>query len=162
MTNKITAFAQLVEKQQIENLIEMGYKPDSDFRNSKTSVVSGRKFTKVNIGSSGRYMVEMETGNIFGVKGYGQVHRGHFYGTVDTTNEYFWGDYYPERLASPLPKQGSSFIPKLTHAPEAKTTHVGAGSGPERPERETIADGLAATAFLNQPPVEPAYLAQVA
>jgi hypothetical protein len=162
MKDKIAAFAKLVEEQQIQYLIGMGYKADSNFRNAKTQVLPGKKFAKVNIGDSGRYMVEMSTGNIFGTKGYGQVHRGHFYGTVDTINEYFWGEYYPERLASPLPKQGSSFIPKLTHAPEVKTTHVGAGAGPERPEREMLAAGADATAFLNRSPVEPANLAQVA
>jgi hypothetical protein len=45
------------------------------------------------------------------------IHKGHFYGTVDTTADYFWGNYYPERLSTPLPKQKYS-IPTLTFAPE--------------------------------------------
>lgn len=161
MKDKIAAFAKLVEDQQIQNLRDKRLDCEANIKNARTSVKTGKKFAKVDVGTSSRYMVEMSTGNIFGTKGYGQVHRGHFYGTVDTINEYFWGEYYPERLASPLPKQGSSFIPKLTHAPEVKTTHVGAGAGPERPEREMLAAGADATAFLNRPPVEPANLAQV-
>ncbi len=38
-------------------------------------------------------MVENETGNIYGIKAYGVIHKGHFYGTLDTINLYFWGEY---------------------------------------------------------------------
>ena len=32
---------------------------------------------------SGLFMVEIETGAIYGIKAYGKVHRGHYYGTVE-------------------------------------------------------------------------------
>ena len=53
----------------------------------------GRKYANVDVGMSGRYMVELATGNIYGIKGYGVIHRGHHYGTLDTINEYEWGEY---------------------------------------------------------------------
>lgn len=56
-------------------------------------IVPGIKYTKINIGDSGKYMVENETGKIFGIKAYGVIHRGHQYGTLDTINEWWWGDY---------------------------------------------------------------------
>ena len=60
---------------------------------SVTKVVPGKKYTKIDVGSSGKYMVVNETGEIFGVKAYGVIHKGHRYGTLDTMNEFYWGDY---------------------------------------------------------------------
>ena len=47
---------------------------------------------KVDVGNSGKYMVDAE-GNIFGIKAYGVIHRGHSYGTLDTIEDYNWGGY---------------------------------------------------------------------
>jgi len=116
MKNKIIVFAALVEAETITHLKQAGVSCEANLKNAKTSIKEGSKYTKVDIGTSGRYMVEMSTGNIFGIKGYGTIHRGHFYGTVDTTADYFWGGYYPERKSSPLPKQKWT-IPALTFAP---------------------------------------------
>jgi len=60
----------------------------------------GQKYIKIDIGSSGKYMVEGLTGNIYGIKAYGVIHRGHQYGTLDTINQYFWGDYTAQRRAN--------------------------------------------------------------
>lgn len=54
---------------------------------------TGRKYVNVDVGMSGRYMVELATGTIFGIKAYGVIHRGHSYGTLDTINNWDWGDY---------------------------------------------------------------------
>lgn len=53
----------------------------------------GRKYCNVDVGRSGKYMVELATGAIYGIKGYGVVHRGHYYGTLDTVDQYYWGEY---------------------------------------------------------------------
>jgi hypothetical protein len=59
--------------------------------------VPGKRYTKIDVGPtnnwSGRYMVESDTGRIFGIKGYGVIHRGHYYGTLDTIHDFFWGAY---------------------------------------------------------------------
>lgn len=57
-------------------------------------VIPGPKYAKVNAGrGSGRYMVVNATGEIFGIKGYGVIHRGHPYGTLDTVDAFDWGGY---------------------------------------------------------------------
>ena len=58
----------------------------------KANIIEGKKYTKVDIGGSGKYMIDRE-GNIFGIKAYGVIHRGHHYGTRETVNDYYWGGY---------------------------------------------------------------------
>jgi hypothetical protein len=62
----------------------------------------GKKYTKVDRGPehnmSGFLMIDNETGEIFGIKGYGVVHKGHRYGTLATAGEWYWGEYGPRRL----------------------------------------------------------------
>lgn len=119
MNDKIQAFGALVESEQRARMAAQNSPQNVIDIHAKVTIKSGQKYTKVDVGTSGKYMVEMATGNIFGIKGYGQVHKGHFYGTVDTTAEFSWGEYYPERKATPLPKQSANWsIPKLTFAPE--------------------------------------------
>ena len=55
-------------------------------------VKPGRKYVNVDIGGSGKYMVTPE-GEIYGIKAYGVIHRGHFFGTLATVNNYYWGEY---------------------------------------------------------------------
>ena len=59
----------------------------------------GRKYANVDVGSSGRYMVELATGAIYGIKGYGVIHRGHYYGTLDTIADWDWSDYRAQAAA---------------------------------------------------------------
>jgi hypothetical protein len=92
MHEKIKQFAELLEKQQIERLKKDNLGCEANIINVKVSIKEGKKYTKVNIGHSGRYMVDRE-GNIFGIKAYGVIHHGHYYGTLDTINQYYWGDY---------------------------------------------------------------------
>jgi hypothetical protein len=120
MRNKILAFATLVQVQTLERLVAGGLDCQANKDNAKTHIHEGKKYTRVDIGSSGRYMVENSTGHIFGIKAYGAIHKGHFYGTVETTADYFWGNYYPKRLATPLPegRSRSTSCPALTFAPQ--------------------------------------------
>jgi hypothetical protein len=59
------------------------------------SVRRGNVYTKIDRGTSGYLMVEMATGNIYGIKAYGKVHKGHAYGTLGTAGEWFWGECSP-------------------------------------------------------------------
>jgi len=101
-TEKLTLFAALVESQQSERLKVDGLGCQCNQDNAKTTVRPAAKYAKVDIGSSGRFMVVNETGEIFGIKGYGVIHRGHPYGTLDTTSEWYWGDYQPRKLEGAL------------------------------------------------------------
>lgn len=58
-----------------------------------THILPGKKYTKIDVGHSGKYMVVNDTGEIFGIKAYGVIHKGHRYGTLDTINEWHWGEY---------------------------------------------------------------------
>jgi hypothetical protein len=64
----------------------------------------GRTYTKIDAGTSGFVMVDNATGEIFGIKGYGRVHPGRRYGTLDTAARWYWGEYYPRKLT----ERGSS------------------------------------------------------
>jgi len=46
------------------------------------SIKQGRKYDKVDVGSSGKYMVEKSTHQVYGIKAYGVIHRGHYFGTL--------------------------------------------------------------------------------
>ena len=64
--------------------------------NWNVNVHVGKKYTRVDVGSSGRYIVINNTGEIFGIKAYGVIHKGHRYGTLDTIADWYWGGYVAE------------------------------------------------------------------
>ncbi len=88
---KVQRFAEILESQVIAELRRQKLDCEANIANARVSVKPRRKFTCVDVGSSGRYMVENETGRIYGIKGYGRVHLGHYYGTLDTVDAWFWG-----------------------------------------------------------------------
>ena len=91
MNEKIEKLAKIIENQQIQVLKER----NSYCEAKKVKIVSGRKYTKIDVGNSGFIMIENSSGNIFGIKAYGVVHKGLSYGNLDTINNYFWGNFYP-------------------------------------------------------------------
>ena len=117
MNDLINTFAQLVETDTKAQLKANGLDCEANIQNANTTVKPGKKYTKVNIGYSGRYMIENSTGNIYGIKGYGVIHKGHFYGHLNDMNNWFWGHYYPQHKTAPIPTNVNG-IPKTTTAPE--------------------------------------------
>lgn len=95
----VNEFAELVLKQQRERITRDYSQWQADAET--VEVILGRVYTKVNLGPahnmSGKFMIEIATGRIYGIKGYGQVHKGRFYGTLDTVDEWDWSDYSPDR-----------------------------------------------------------------
>jgi hypothetical protein len=93
--NTIEAFAALVQKERTEQVRKQYQALDAEDY-GQVFIVPGRKYTKIDVGPegnrSGRYMVD-EAGNIYGIKGYGVVHKGHRYGTLDTIHKWYWGGY---------------------------------------------------------------------
>ena len=89
-------FAALVLEQTQERL-RADYPASPQWEWERVSVKPGPKYTKVDIGPegnmSGKYMIENATGRIFGIKGYGVVHKGHQYGSLDTVSDWYWGGY---------------------------------------------------------------------
>ena len=88
----IKEFAVKLEREQKERLQQDRLNCQANLDNCKVTIKEGNKYTKVDVGSSGKYMIDKE-GNIFGIKGYGVIHRGYHFGTLDTINEYNWGNY---------------------------------------------------------------------
>lgn len=93
---KIQEFADLVDAQTAMSLIRRGY--SDQIESNRVTVKFGKKYARVDVGSSGRYMVDRE-GNIFGIKGYGVVHPRRRYGNLDSLNAWDFGDYHPRQRA---------------------------------------------------------------
>ena len=100
---QLETFRAMLEAAQLARLTADGMLPDLAKIFSQGAVKVGRKYANVDIGAdghrSGRYMVDLATGEIFGVKGYGVIHRGHGYGTLATIHRWNWGGY----TATPAP-----------------------------------------------------------
>lgn len=94
---KIEQLATLIETQGQERLKQDKLDCEGNLKNAVTSVKLGNKYTKIDVGTSGRYMIDSD-GNIFGIKAYGVIHRGHHYGTLETMDKYYWGDYTAKRI----------------------------------------------------------------
>ncbi len=92
MKEKLKQFAELLEKEQIDKLHKDNLACEANIRNSRVSIKEGKKYAKVDVGSSGKYMVDKE-GNIWGIKAYGVIHKGHQYGTLNTIHDWAWGGY---------------------------------------------------------------------
>ena len=94
---KIQALADLLQKQQRERIAARYSQEQAD--TEAAQVVHGKAYAKVNVGPvhnmGGKLMVDYQTGVIYGIKGYGQVHKGNRYGTLDTIGQWYWGEYYP-------------------------------------------------------------------
>lgn len=112
---KIMGFAVLLQEQQRERF-EREYPglmlQERADQATKTAVHIGKRYARVDVGTSGKYMVEMDSGNIYGIKAYGVIHRGHPYGNLDTIHEWDWSGY----TAVPLPPVTYPAIPQDTLA----------------------------------------------
>jgi hypothetical protein len=87
---------------------------------SLVTVHFASKYARVDVGRSGRYMVELSTGNIFGIKSYGTIHRGHKYGNVRDTSGWDLSEYVPFRrgvgkVNDPTGSAASRFDPWPPH-----------------------------------------------
>jgi hypothetical protein len=98
LADKIEAFATMVEVEQFARLASEGMTLEVHRPNYTVRIRPGAKYIKVDVGFSGKYMVEISTGNIFGIKAYGQIHRGHAYGNLDTIAAWDWSGYVGRKL----------------------------------------------------------------
>lgn len=97
--NKLEKFTEKLEKEQAKEVKSRfpALNAEAVMRYSKVIVKPGRKYTKVDVGTSGKFMID-ENENIFGIKGYGMINKKKQYGTLDTINEWCWGGYTPEEI----------------------------------------------------------------
>ena len=92
MDAKLQKLAELISIQTRETFVHRGFSAAVHERSFEVQIKPGKKYTKVDVGASGKYMVDSE-GNIFGIKAYGVIHTGKRYGTLDTIDQFYWGDY---------------------------------------------------------------------
>ncbi len=96
----IQELADLILIQSREVLRAKSY--DSQVDGYRVEVIAGPKYTRIDRGPghniSGFLMVVNTTGEIFGILAYGKVNRKKQYGTLETVNQWFWGEYRPKRL----------------------------------------------------------------
>lgn len=95
MNDKIKAFGARLEADTKARRVAEFKEATLEYLNAyaKVNIKPGKKYTKVDIGGSGKYMVDLSDGAIYGIKAYGVIHKGHQYGTLDTIDDWFWGDY---------------------------------------------------------------------
>lgn len=92
---KLEALAALIQAETHDELCKRYPEQAREFwaKDAATRIKYGRKYANVDVGTSGKYMVDLATEEIFGVKAYGVIHRGHKFGTLDTIHEWRWGGY---------------------------------------------------------------------
>jgi hypothetical protein len=99
---KVQALADLILEQSRKRIAAQHSQWQADAE--KVEVKPGPKYTKIDRGPqhnmSGMLMIENATGEVYGIKGYGKVHKGHHYGNLDTTGQWYWGEYYPRQRAT--------------------------------------------------------------
>ena len=94
---KLQLLCDKITEQRKEFLTIRGLGCEANLLNAKAIYRVKRKYTYIDIGQSGKYMINKDN-EIFGIKAYGVIHNGHFYGTLDTIDHYYWGDYTAKRI----------------------------------------------------------------
>ncbi len=101
---KLQAFCAILEQQQRNRFACDCNGPAIEQRMAQacsTHYHIGKRWARVDVGSSGKYMVDLTTQEIVGIKAYGVPHLGHHYGTLDTLADWDWSGYHA-RPASPV------------------------------------------------------------
>lgn len=82
----IEEFAKRVQEGEQASLRRVGMACEVNLANCVTEVKPGRKWTKVNVGHSGKFMIDL-TGRIYGVKAYGVPNLRRYFGTLDNPSD---------------------------------------------------------------------------
>jgi hypothetical protein len=77
----IQEIAQRITEAEKASLIRADLACEANIQNTETHIHQGRKWTRLDVGQSGRYMINQE-GQIYGIKAYGVPHLGHPFGTL--------------------------------------------------------------------------------
>ena len=78
----VQEFAAKIQEAEQASLVKADLACEANMQNAITRVKPGRKWTKVDVGYSGKYMINPE-GDIYGIKAYGVPHMGHYYGNLN-------------------------------------------------------------------------------
>lgn len=95
-TEKLERFRERVTREQTERARKQypTMPEECILRDCVATVRPGKRWIKVDVGTSGKFMIDQD-GAIYGIKGYGVPHLGHHYGTLDTLDAWYWGEFRP-------------------------------------------------------------------
>jgi len=96
---KLQLLCDKITDQSRERLQIDGLSCETNLLNAKAKYIVKKKYIYIDVGGSGKYMVNKQ-GEIFGIKAYGVIHLGHFYGNLDTIDDFYWGDYTAKKIIS--------------------------------------------------------------
>ena len=92
--------------QKLENFVKTLNTENPGHTGDTWKVETGRKFDKVYVQTPnqklGRYMVDRNSWQIFGIKSWAQINPRRTFGTIDVVNQYDWSGY------TGTPKSGTS------------------------------------------------------
>ena len=82
----IEEFARRVQEGLQDSLRRANLACEANMANAITKIKPGRKWTKVDTASSGKFMIGPD-GRIFGIKAYGVPNYRHYFGTLDNPSQ---------------------------------------------------------------------------
>ncbi len=82
----VEEFAQKVQEGEQASLRRAGLACEANMKEAITTIKCGRKWTKVDRGSSGLYMIDPQ-GEIYGIKAYGVPNYHRHYGNLSNPSE---------------------------------------------------------------------------
>lgn len=88
---QLRCFCGMLQEAQTEGLRREGLDPSAHDHHITLRI--GQLYARVDVGSSDRYMVELSTGEIFGIRSDCAPNRRRTYGTLDTLHEWDWSGY---------------------------------------------------------------------
>ena len=88
----IEQFGELIHSETKERICKDFPGLDAEWE-SRVKIAHGKKYARVDVGSSGKYMVDY-SGNIYGIKAYGVPNLKKQFGTLETVDGYYWGGYW--------------------------------------------------------------------
>jgi hypothetical protein len=95
---KLQLLCDKITNQTRKYLIKNNLGCEANLQNAKTTYLIKNKYTYINIGGSGKYMIDNKTNEIYGIKAYGMINKGRFYGTLNTINNFYWGNYTARKI----------------------------------------------------------------
>lgn len=91
--NATSDLAFLIQKETIAHLIEYNLDCPANIENARVTIVNGRKYLKLIVGSGVRYFVRLSDGVIFASASRKSPNFNRSFGTVFTIDEFNWGGY---------------------------------------------------------------------
>ena len=94
---KLQLLCDKITNQSRDHLKMLDLGCETNLESAKVTYKIKKKYTYIDNRDSGKYMINKE-GEIYGIKAYGVINLRRSYGTLNTINEFYWGDYTAKRI----------------------------------------------------------------